>query len=98
MSGEAKVIPSLPNDYQELVGFEIASPENLNVFINTLQFRVRITLNQSITIDQWFLTSDVSAPSPCQSSQSGDIVTLDCYMLGGIPSSIPSMTKNTYRL
>lgn len=99
MSGEAKIIPSLPNAYQELVGLEIASPHNLDTFMNTLQFHVRMTPAQSLTIDQWLLTSDASAPSPCQSSQSGDTIILDCDMLGGgIPTSIPSTTKNTYRL
>jgi len=98
MSGEAKVIPSLPNEYQELVGFEISSPENLDIFMNTIQFHVQIMPAQSLVVDQWFLTSDTSAPSPCQSSQSGDITTIDCDMFGGIPASIPSTTKNTYRL
>ncbi len=58
MSGEARVVPSLTSDYQELAAFEISSPENLNTFLNILQFQVRITPSTSLSVDQWFLATD----------------------------------------
>ena len=101
MSGEAKVIPSLVNEHQELAAFEITSPEKLNTFLDMIQFQVRITPSENLTIDQWFIINDASAPFMCQSApspDSADLVTLDCYVSGEISSIIAGTAKNIYRL
>jgi hypothetical protein len=101
MSGEAKVMSSLINEYQELAAFEITSPEKLNTFLDMIQFQVRTTPSANLTIDQWFLVNDASAPFVCQSTpsaESADLVTLDCYVSGEISSIIAGTAKNIYRL